>query len=517
MPVFEYETHLPFAREDVFEWYSRPGALTRLHPPFAGRVLSEPSNGLRDGSESVLGINLPSFFGTSLAAGVDLAGSVTSLPLRGYTTWRSRHTDFVPGRGFADEMISGPASSWRHDRNFDDDGAGAVLRETVRYELPLSARLPGPVQSALHRRFETELRRIFDYRARQTSDDLAFHQAHGRLASQQGQGAEHLPVTSPVKVVAVTGASGLIGRHVCAMLGGAGIEVRPMVRGGAKPASGSQSSPSGEIPWDPETGSLDPEQLAEVDAVIHLAGHPLAARFTEEHKRKVLQSRVNGTRLIAETLAELEEQDPRGRVLVSGSAIGYYGATPDDRPSEAAGDSSSGITEDAPVGSDFLAEVCQQWEQATEPARQKGVRVALIRTGIVQTPAGGALAQLLPLFTVGAGGPLGDSAWQSWISIDDIASLIVHLVLNPQAEGPVNGVGPEPVTARHYAKTVGAVMRRPSAIPVPAFGPRLVLGSEGAREIVGADQRVSAQKALSLGYGFRHHTLQDALHHVLGH
>ncbi|WP_218220362.1 TIGR01777 family oxidoreductase [Nesterenkonia sp. Act20] len=507
MPIFEYETHLPFHREDVFDWYSRPGALVRLHPPFAGRVLEEPSNGLQDGSESVLGMNLPSIFGTTLAGLADMAGSASSLPVRGYTKWRARHTDFVPGRGFADEMISGPAKSWRHDRSFEDDGTSMVLREKVTYELPLIDKLPAAVQKVAARQFEAELHRIFAFRERQSRDDLAFHQAHGRLASQQSLDSHHVPESAPVKVVAVSGASGLIGRQVCALLGGAGIEVRRMVRGSAD----SVHLQAGDIAWDPDAGTLDPESLRDVDAVIHLAGHPLASRFTEEHKKKVLDSRVDGTSLIATTLASLETEDPRSRVLISGSAIGYYGATPADRASR-----STILTEDSPAGTDFLAEVCEKWEESTAPARNAGVRTAMVRTGIVQTPAGGALAQLLPLYTVGAGGPLGDKEWQSWISIDDIAALIVHLVLSPRAEGPVNGVGPEPVTAKQYSKTLASVMRRPSAIPVPAFGPKLVLGEQGAKEIVGADQQVSAVKAESLGYAFRHHTLKEALEHVLG-
>ena len=506
MPIFEHETHLPFARDDVFDWYSRPGALTRLHPPFAGKVIREPTQGLADGSESTLAINLPGLLGTSLTAMADLVGSATSIPLRSWISWTSRHTDFRAGRGFTDEMISGPASSWRHERQFDDDGAGTVLHEKVTYQLPLAGRLPGVVRDRIHRQFEAELRRIFDHRARQTSEDLAFQQGHRRLASQL-QDAERDGDASPVRVVAVSGSSGMIGTQVCALLGGAGLEVRRLVRRPPQETDAQQ----GEIAWDPQAGHLDEESLRDVDVVIHLAGHPLAARFTEEHKEKVLSSRVDGTDLVARTLARLEQHDSRGRALISGSAIGWYGAQLQDRPHE-----EPVLTEDLPAGTDFLAETCQAWESATAPAAEAGVRVAMIRTGIVQSPLGGVLEQLVPLFAVGAGGPLGDQQEQSWISIDDIASLIVHLALDPRAEGPVNGVAPEPVTARQYAKTLAAVMRRPSAIPVPSFGPKLMLGQQGAQEIAMADQHVSAEKAASLGFAFRHPRLTDALHHLLG-
>ena len=502
MPVLSYESHLPFSREDVFSWYERPGALVRLHPPFAGKVLEEPTDGLNPGSESTLGINLPGLFGTSLSSATALLGSVTSLPLRSWLTWRARHTDFQPGRSITDEMLSGPAKTWRHERNFEDDGAGTLLRETITYRLPVTGRLPRAGQQLIQRQFEAAIRRIVEFRTRQSTADLAFHQSHHRLASQEaGSGAS----AGRVGAIAVSGASGMIGKQVCALLGGAGVEVRRLVRGqAADPARG-------EISWDPGTGRLDPADLREVDAVIHLAGHPLMGHFTEKHKQAVLDSRVEGTALIAQALAEVEKADSRGRALISGSAIGYYGATAENREHN-----HQTLTEQLPAGTDFLAGVCRQWEQASAPAQEAGVRTALVRTGIVQSPLGGVLAQMLPLFAVGAGGPLGDNQQQSWISIDDIASLIVHLALSPSAEGPFNGVAPEPVTAKEYAQTLAAVLHRPSAIPVPAFGPKLLLGTQGAKELALADQRVSAEKALGAGYAFRHPTLAEALHHVLG-
>lgn len=511
MPVFEHQSHLPFSREDVFAWYSRPGALTRLHPPFAGEVKQEPSHGLEEDSRSTLGINLPGIWGTSLTALSGLIGSQLSVPLRTQLTWHARHTDFAQGRGFADDMVSGPAAQWFHERQFSDEGAGTLLSEQVHYELPLPRRTPSAVSAAVTSRFEAELRRIFDYRARQTVAELAFHQSHGTLASAgSSAGAQPVP---PVRVVAVSGASGLVGRQVCALLGGAGIEVRPMVRRSSAGAQSSSGAQEGQrvIAWDPAAQELDPDDFADVDAVIHLAGHPLAGRFTEKHKQKVRASRVQGTDLIARALAHAESLDSRGRVLVSGSAVGFYGARPADRTHQ-----QELLSEDLPAGTDFLADVCREWEQATAPAHRAGVRVATVRTGIVQSPAGGVLQQMLPLFAVGMGGPLGGDQWQSWISIDDIASLIVHAALEPSVEGPINGVAPEPVTAGEYAKTLGDVLHRPSAIPVPGFGPALLLGRQGARELAMADQRASAEHARSSGYGFRHTTLAAALRHVLG-
>ncbi len=504
MPVFEHSSYLPFSREDVFSWYSRPGALTRLHPPFAGRVISEPSHGLTDGSESTLGINLPGLLGTSLTAAAGLISSHTGLPLRTWQQWDARHSDFRFGSGFSDHIISGPLSSWHHEREFTDEGEGTRLVEKVHYQLPLIRRTPAAVAEAASSRFESELRRIFDYRERQTAEELAFHHNVGSLSSSVHQ--------SRVRVVAVSGASGTVGQQVCAILGGAGIEVRPMVRSSADSSRRRARPRAGEtISWDPRVGKLDPADLEGVDAVINLAGHPLAGRFTAAHKRKVKESRVDSSALIARTLAQLETADRRGRALINGSAIGFYGATRDDRTYH-----QDILTEDFPPGTDFLAEVCREWEKATTPAHDAGVRVSMIRTGIVQTPTAGVLQQMLPLFALGVGGRLGSHQWQSWISIDDIASLIVHAALEGSVEGPLNATAPHPIQAKDYARSLAAVLHRPAAVPVPRFGPQLLLGRQGAREIATADQRASAEKTLATGFGFRHPFLLGALRHVLG-
>ncbi len=506
MPVFEYRSYIPFPRESVFSWYARPGALTRLHPPFAGRVVQEPSNGLEEGSQSTLGINLPGVWGTSLTAVAGLLTSQLGIPLRTWMHWKARHTDFTAGSGFSDDIVSGPLSEWHHEREFSDENGGTLLTEKVHYELPLLRRVPSAVSGAAASRFEAELRRIFEYRERQTAEELAFHQSLGTLASS--------PEPPKPRAAAVSGASGLIGRQVCALLGGAGIEVRPMVR--ASSSSSSTNTAAGHsgrvIPWDPQAQKLDPAEFEDVDVVIHLAGHPLAGRFTASHKRRVRASRVDGTELIARALARAEASDHRGRALVSGSAVGFYGATPQDR----AHHQQEILTEDLPAGTDFLADVCRQWEKATALARDAGVRVSMVRTGIVQTPAGGVLQQMLPLFALGAGGPLGSEQWQSWISIDDIASLIVHAALHPAVEGPLNGTAPNPVQAKGYARQLAEVLHRPAAVPVPSFGPKLLLGRQGAREVAMADQRVSAERVRGTGFGFRHAALDEALRHVLG-
>ena len=503
MAIFEYHSHLPQPRTEVFDWFSRPGAIVRLWPPFGGRVRRPPSDGLNPGSQTLLSVGLPGRAGLAGTALSAVVGSRIPGSPRAEVPWRARHTQLDPGRSFTDVMESGPLASWRHHHSFSDEGPGCQMRDTVEYSLP------APLANRCAARaldVPAELSRIFDYRTAQLKDDLALHHTFRDVA----------PLT-----VAVTGATGLIGTQLCALLESGGHRVLRMVR--------HRPRHDGEIQWDPASGTLNPEDLAGCDAVVHLAGHPIGGRFTEENKRKILESRRTGTDLVARTLAELAS-DGRTRTLVSASAIGYYGAHPHHpNPSRDAHDPQGGpdsqgsgdglprpLTEQDSPGDDFLAQVTWVWEEACRPASDAGVRVVNVRTGLVLTPAGGLLAQFLPLYLAGVGGPLGDREQQSWIGIDDIVSIYAFALLNDRVEGPVNAVAPEPVSARQFATTLGRVLHRPSLVPVPSLGPALLLGPEGAREIAQADQRVSSAHLESLGYQFRHRDLESQLRHVLG-
>lgn len=326
------------------------------------------------------------------------------------------------------------------------------------------------------------LRRNFAFRARQLGDDLDFHAGHA----------------GPRLRIAISGASGLIGAQLCALLSTGGHDVLRLVR--------RLAVTEDEITWDPCNGKIDREALRATDVVIHLAGEPIGGRFTASNKSAILESRVHSTTLLAETLAELVGGGGPS-TFVCASAIGFYGA---DRGQELLDETSDG-------GGGFLAEVCRSWEAATTVASQAGIRVVNVRTGVVQTPSGGALAKVLPLFRCGVGGRLGSGTqWLSWISIDDIVGLFAHAALTPTVSGPLDGVAPLPVTAAEYAKVLGRVLHRPSFLPVPSFGPKLLLGGEGAEELALASQRVDATKAVASGYEFRHPTLEVALRHVLG-
>lgn len=296
--------------------------------------------------------------------------------------------------------------------------------------------------------------------------------------------------------VAITGSTGLIGMALSNRLEAAGHVVFRVVRGNI-----GSNEPT--IRWNPTTGEIDASGLEGVDAMVHLAGAGIGdKRWNDNHKKLVKQSRVDGTRLIATTVAAL---DRKPRVLVSASAIGYYG----DRGDEV-------LDESCPPGDGYLSEVCEAWEEETRPASDAGIRTATIRTGIVLDKSGGALAKMLPLFRSGAGGRLGSGRqWMSWITIDDEVAAIEWL-LDSELSGPVNLVAPNPVTNADFTRALGQVLRRPTLVPVPSFGPRLLLGREMADELLFSSQRVQPAALEESGFSFEHQTIEVGLRHVLG-
>lgn len=293
--------------------------------------------------------------------------------------------------------------------------------------------------------------------------------------------------------IALSGASGLLGSALRPVLTTAGWQVRPLVRRDAKP---------GEVRWDPAAGTLDAMALAGVSAAIHLAGESIAAgRWTEAKKAAIRSSRILGTRLLSESLARLPQ---RPEVLVSASAIGIYG----DR-----GDAL--LSEDSPLGSDFLAEVVKEWEAATAPASDAGIRVVHLRLGIILARDGGALPRMARPFQLGAGGPIGSGRqWMSWIALDDAVRVVLEALQNPGARGPFNAVAPEPVRNADFAARLGEVLHRPALVPVPAFALRLLFG-EMADAALLASQRVVPARLNALGFVFRHPSLREALHAAL--
>lgn len=296
--------------------------------------------------------------------------------------------------------------------------------------------------------------------------------------------------------VAVSGSSGLLGRALCQRLKEAGHEVVRIVR--------SQSGSDGTIAWNPQKGSLETQKLEGLDAVVHLAGENIASkRWTNEQKKKIRDSRVEGTTLLATALSKLS-QPPK--VLVSSSAIGFYG----DRGDES-------LTESSPPGKGFLADVCQAWEAATEPASAGGIRVVNLRTGVALSTEGGALNKMLPIFQLGGGGDIGSGKqYMSWISLDDEIAVILFALTNSALSGPVNAVSPHAVTNHQFTQVLGQVMHRPTVLPLPAFAAKIIMG-EMADELLLSSQRVVPEKLLKNDFSFSYPDLAGALKHALKH
>lgn len=291
--------------------------------------------------------------------------------------------------------------------------------------------------------------------------------------------------------VLVTGASGFVGTALCAALEAAGDTVIRLVR--AEPRGPA------ELRWNPAAGTIDTAALHSVvplDAVIHLAGENVGAgRWTPERKARILESRRTSTRLLADTLAGLE---PKPAVLLSASATGYYG----DRGEEV-------LEEASTPGNDFLAQVCQEWESAAEPARAAGIRVVHPRIGIVLSAEGGPLEKMLPPFRFGLGGPLGSGRqWLGWITREDVVGALQHALTTSTLSGPVNFVAPNPVRNVEFAGALGKALHRPALLPVPAFALRLLLGE--VADAILASQRIVPRRLLESGYPFRHPDLGPA-------
>jgi uncharacterized protein len=295
--------------------------------------------------------------------------------------------------------------------------------------------------------------------------------------------------------ILMTGSSGLIGRALTPFLTAKGHKVVALVRS-------TKHNSDSEILWDPDGGTIDENRIEDFDAVIHLAGESVAGRWTAHKKARIIESRIKGTQLLCRTLAQLKSQP---RVLVSASAIGYYG----DRGSQI-------LDEESAPGSIFLSEVSKAWEEATEPAKRGGIRVVNPRIGFVLSKSGGGLAAMSLPFKLGVGGRVGSGEqYMSWIAIDDLVGAIAHAMATDSLHGPVNAVAPNPVTNREFTKTLGKVLHRPTVFPVPAFAARMVMG-ELADNLLLASARVHPSRLLSSGYKFRFPELSAALHHVLG-
>ena len=460
MPRFRYETRLPFPPADVFAWHERPGAFERLAPPWTTVRVRERSGTIREGDAVALEYERgPLKFG-----------------------WSFRHRDYAEGKGFTDEQVSGPFQRWVHQHRFEDDGMGGTrLVDEIDWEPPASGAAMDSLATPV---VEAELERVFFFRAQRLRNDLTLH------ARWQGR---------PRLSVAITGAHGLIGSALRHFLTTGGHRVVTLVRS----AEQARREP-GAIPWDPDRGEIAPGALAGIDAVVHLAAEPIVQlpRWTDEKKRRILESRIRGTETIARAIATEHAGGPR--VLVSASGIGLYG----DRKDEM-------VTEETPSGKGFLAEVVRAWEAATRRASGAGVRVVLHRAGPALSPAGGLLEKVLIPFRMGIGGRVGSGKqYVPWIDLDDVMGIQLHALMTDLA-GPINVCAPHPVTNAAFADALGRVLGRPSLVPVPALMVKTGLGQMG-EECLLWGQRARPARLLQAGYTFLMEGIEQSLRFQLG-
>ena len=451
--TFERQLDLPVSAEEGFAWHERPGALYRLIPPWESVSVLKRGDGIRDGSV------------------VELAQCLGPLKMK----WVAKHYGYEAGRTFRDTQVSGPFASWEHLHEFRPSGdRNGVLTDHIDYRVPggIFGRLLGG--NLIQQKVES----MFAYRHNTTRDDLAAHAKFQEIGHMQ---------------IAITGASGLVGSTLVPLLTTGGHQVTKLVR---------RKAGEGEATWDPQ-GEFDGAALDGINAVVHLAGENIAgSRWSAKVKEKIRSSRVQGTRVLCEGLAKMPRPP---KVLVCASAIGFYGDRCDEE-----------LNEQSAQGTGFLADVAREWEAATQPARDAGIRVVNLRFGVILSPKDGALAKMLLPFKLGGGGRVGSGKqYWSWISIDDAARAVHHALMTDSLSGPVNAVAPNPVTNGEFTKTLGRVLNRPTMVPMPAFAARLALG-EMADELLLASTRVEPKELCGSGYEFRQPTLESALRHLLG-
>jgi uncharacterized protein len=491
--VHSSKIHAPV--EDVFNWHIREGAFERLNPPWQPFSVVGRINGIKDGG--LITIRIP----------------IGPLKLR----WISQHCDYVERKQFADVMLKGPFKSWKHIHLFSpsEEESFSRIQDRIEYSLPFGSIFNRKITRHI---IKNRLDILFNYRYQNTKQDISDYNKYKHLGSLN---------------ILISGSTGFIGSHLTSYLSAQGHKVTHLLR------STSKSNVSGIIGnilnWDPAGGYIDPiiaPNTIEIekeekehstknktqrgkskgscfDSVINLAGENVFGRWTKEKKNAILQSRIQSTELLCKSLASLDRPP---KVLISASAIGYYGSNREDEI----------LSEDDSTNNylshkdDFLAQVCKRWEQATTIAKEAGIRVVNIRIGVVMDPSGGILATILPVFKAGLGGKIGNGKqWISWIALDDLLSIILHIISNKHLSGPVNAVSPSPVTNADLTKMLGRILSRPSGIPVPSIVVRKVFG-EFADATLLSSARIKPTKLLEAGYEFRFPNLEFALKHSLG-
>ncbi|MDF1811139.1 MAG: TIGR01777 family oxidoreductase [Verrucomicrobiales bacterium] len=454
MNQFRKQTTIHVPAKELADWHLSKGAFRRLSPPWEKiRVGLEPEE-ITEGSRAEISMK---------------AGPV-------WTNWIAEHRDVVPGKGFSDIQIDGPFAKWKHVHTFSEkDEQSCELIDEISYRMPFG--IFGNIFGSGFVR--SKLACTFQYRHAITKMDLE------RMSGEP---------STPPKTIMVTGATGMIGTALECFLQMRGHRIRRVTR---------HPEQESDIYWDIKEGKLDIPPGENIDAVVHLAGENIAGgRWTEKQKNRILESRREGTRLLSQTIANMERKP---EVLLSMSGANYY-----QQGTESAQD------ENSPGGDTFLSKVCRIWEDETAPATHAGIRVVNLRSGMVLGPSGGALKKMLPAFRLGLAGPLGSGKQRvAWIALDDLIDIINRALFDSRYTGPVNAVAPQNPANREFTSSLADAVNRPAIIPAPAPALRLALGREMADETLLADLAIAPGKLEDLNYPFRFPDLQSAFEFMI--
>jgi len=461
---------------EVFSWHTREGAFERLNPPWQRFTVIQ-----RKGSIQTNGV-------------VQIRTKIGPIPFK----WVVKHSDYVDGKQFRDTQVSGAFSSWTHTHLFTSIGSFCILEDRIEYSFH-----GGEISNTIARRVVNKrLNQMFAYRHHLTREDLRTHADVNKIRGSNG------PLT-----IAITGSSGFIGSSLIPFLTTGGHRVIRLVRKGE--GTDSESSTSVKfIKWNSSASAYaDLTSLSDnenIHAVINLAGENIFGRWTKEKKKRIFDSRVNTTKSLCRTLSSLNN---RPKVLVSASATGYYG----DRGNETLTEDSRAAGLSSSSSINFLSDVCRNWEESTQTAKESGIRVVNIRIGTVLSASGGVLAKIIPYFKMGFGGKIGSgNQYMSWIAIDDLLGIILHSIADEAVTGPINAVSPNPVTNAYFTRMLGKVLSRPTIFSLPRFIIKAALGDELGNASILSSTRVVPTRVLKVGYQFRFPSLELALNHTLG-
>ena len=470
MKSFIRTTHIDkISSNELFAWHVREGAFERLNPPWHQFKVIERRGNIQNGG--------------TVKIKMKIAGPI-------HTTWLVKHSDYVEGKQFRDSQIKGLFSSWTHTHLFNSfEHSSSILDDHVEYSLPWGM-LSETLVSAL---INKKLNQMFHYRHRLISDDLLVHATANKIRGNDR------PMT-----IGITGSSGFIGSSLIPFITTGGHRVIRFIRHPVSDGSNNFKNVKS-IQWNPSSSvSLNDENI---DAVVNLSGENIFGRWTKKKKKRIFDSRVNTTQSLCKLLSSLDKPP---KVLVSASATGYYG----DRGDEI-------LTEESPPSSsssnDFLSYVCRNWEEATQIAKESGIRVVNLRIGIVLSSSDGMLSKILPIFKLGFGIRIGNgNQYMSWIGLDDLLGLILYAIADKSISGPVNAVSPNPITNADFTTALGKVLSRPAKFSIPESIIKLPLGEELANAPILSSTRVIPERLNEMGYKFRFPYLESVLRHTLG-